>query len=42
MFFFKIAWILQQVYKIPKDFSLYLKNIKKLFLERRIYYSLLI
>jgi hypothetical protein len=37
-----IAWILQQVCKIPKDFDLYFENIKKLFLPIRIYYSLLI
>jgi hypothetical protein len=36
-----IACILQQVCKIPKDFGLYFKNIKNLFLERK-YYSLLI
>jgi len=32
MFFFlkNIAWILQQVCKISKDFGLYFKNIKKL------------
>jgi hypothetical protein len=42
MFFKKnIAWILQQVYRIPKDFDLYLKNIKILFLARE-YHSLLI
>jgi hypothetical protein len=31
MFFFKknIAWILQQVCKIPKDFGIHFKNIKK-------------
>ena len=27
VFFLKIAWILQQVYKISKDFGLYLKII---------------
>jgi hypothetical protein len=34
-----IAWILQKNCKIPRDFDLYFKNIKKLFLTRK-YYSL--
>jgi hypothetical protein len=29
-----IAWILQSVCKIPKDFGLYFKNIKNLFWVR--------
>jgi hypothetical protein len=37
-----IAWILQQVCKISKDFILYFKNIKNLFLVKIIYYSLVI
>jgi len=37
-----IAWILQQVCKISKDFILYFKNIKNLFLAKIIYYSLVI
>jgi hypothetical protein len=28
-FFLNIAWILQQVCKIPKDFGLHFKNTKK-------------
>jgi hypothetical protein len=30
-----IAWILQPICKIPKDFDLYFKNIKNLFLTRK-------
>ena len=31
-----ITWILQPVCKIPKDFGLYFKNIKNLFLVKSI------
>jgi hypothetical protein len=31
-----VAWILQQVHKIQKDFDLYFKNIKNLFWQENI------